>query len=238
MQYNIGKFNMGNGGGLATDVEQKIANYKQFFADQNVDFICLQECTDYIDSNNTYASIDTLFRPIFKEISYFEKETGITGQHEITNSYFSYLHTTGDDPSWCIYGDSDINGLNIAICSGVLNVSAPIGIDHHQQQIRALTKLTQQILAPYEYAIVGMDTNCLSQSEADGVKAFMESEGYTSANWDYLGYKDTYNLSSSMYHAIDNIFTKGDMKIVNFTVPDVYAELSSDHFPVIAEIRI
>lgn len=238
IQYNIGKFNMGNSGGLSHDVETKILNYKKFFAQTDADFITMQEFTDTIDSEGVYATDATLFDPICLYKSYTEKETAIRGQRPLNSTAFSYLHTTGDNPSWCIYGNTIVGNKTIAIVSGVLNVSAPSGIDHSEQQIRALTKLTEQLLASYDYAIVGMDTNCLSKTEADTVRAYMEGKGYRSGNWSYLGYLDTYNLSSQMYHAIDNVFVKGNMRIVNFSVPDVYAELSSDHFPVIAEIRI
>ena len=238
IQYNIGKFNMGNSGGLSHDVETKILNYKKFFAQTDADFITMQEFTDTIDSGGVYATDATLFDPICLYKSYTEKETAIRGQRPLNSTAFSHLHTTGDYPSWCIYGNTIVGNKTIAIVSGVLNVSAPSGIDHSAQQIRALTKLTDQLLASYDYAIVGMDTNCLSKTEADTVRAYMEGKGYRSGNWSYLGYLDTYNMSSSMYHAIDNVFVKGNMRIVNFSVPDVYEELSSDHFPVIAEIRI
>ena len=246
VQYNIGKFNYGVAGGLAQNVAEKLQNYKEFFGGINPDYLCLQELTDYIDSGNTYASDASLFDPMFLKKSHYEHETAIKAQRPLLNTYFSYLHTTGDYPAWCVYGTTIINGKVVAIISGVLNPEAPAGIDHSEQQIRALTKLTSQTLqggldfnlSYYDYAIIGMDTNCLSQAEAQTVLSFMRSKGYRSANWDYFGYKDTYKLSSSMYKAIDNIFVKGDMRIVNFTVPDVYSKLSSDHFPVVAEIRI
>lgn len=238
IQYNIGKFNYGVAGGLSTDVAEKIANYKEFFAKSNVDFLCMQEYVEYIDSGSSYAADGTLFTPIFFEKSYSERETVIFGQHKMYNTRFTYLHTSGDNPAQVIYGETVIAGKTVAIVSGYLNSSAPEGIDHEEQGIRALTKLTDDILATYDYAIVCMDCNCISQEEAADFLAFMKGKGYRSGNWDYLGYKDTYNLSSSMYHSIDNVFVKGNMRIVNFDVPDVYADLSSDHFPVIAEIRM
>lgn len=238
IQYNIGKFNWGIAGGLSTDVAQKIMNYKEFFAGANADFICLQEYVPYIDANEEYPTDSTLFTPVMLEKSYSEHETVIFGQRKIRNSQFTYIHTSGDNPAMVIFGETTIAGRRVAIASGVLNSSAPEGIDHQQQGIRALTKLTEQILNVYEYAIVCMDCNTISASESAAFLSFMTGKGYRSGNWDYFGYKNTYNLSSSLYHAIDNVFVKGDMKIVGFEVPDVYTILSSDHFPVIADIRI
>lgn len=238
MQYNIGKFNMGSSGGLSADVETKITNYKNFFAGENVDFIFLQEFTEYIDSAQTYGADATLFDPIFLNKSVQQNETAIKGQRPLNGTAFSYLHTTGDNSSWCIFGETKIGAKTVGLASGVLNVSAPDGVSHIEQSLRALTKLTDVILANYDYAIVGMDTNCLNNAETVAIKAFMAEKGYTCGNWGYLGYKNTYNPNAGMYQAIDNVFVKGNMKIVNFTVPDVYADLSSDHYPVIAEIRI
>ena len=238
IQYNIGKFNYGVAGGLASNVSEKISNYREFFANANADFLCMQEYVEYIDSGESYAADATLFNPIFFDKSYSERETVIFGQHKMYDTRFTYLHTPGDNPAQIIFGETVIAGKTVAIVSGYLNSSAPEGIDHEEQGIRALTKLTDDVLANYDYAIVCMDCNCISQEEASDFLAFMKGKGYRSGNWDYLGYKDTYNLSSSMYHAIDNVFVKGNMRIVNFEVPDVYADLSSDHFPVIAEIRM
>ena len=240
IQYNIGKFNMGfdHSTPKIADIGEKIANYKEFFANADADFIFMQEYTQYIDPDNIYPSDSTLFDPIYLYKSYYEHEVMMFGQHDMRRTYFTYLHTSGDNPAYAIVGEAHINGKLVAVVSGVLNSSAPSGIDHEQQGIRALTKLTNQILNRYDYAIVGMDCNCLNQTEAISFYNFMVGKGYRAGNWAYLGYKDTYNLSSQQYKAIDNVFVKGNMKIVNFNVPDVYADLASDHFPVIVDIRM
>ena len=240
IQYNAGKFNMGfdHSTPKIADIEEKIINYRNFLADVNADFIFMQEYTQYMDKDDEYKTDDTLFDPIYLYKSYYEHEVMAFGQHKMNKSRFTYLHTSGDNPAYAIVSECIINGKLVAVVSGVLNSSAPQGIDHVQQGIRALTKLTNQILNRYDYAIVGMDCNCLSQSEATDFLTFMENKGYRAGNWAYLGYKDTYNLSSQQYKAIDNVFVKGNMKVVNFTVPDVYADLASDHFPVIVDIRM
>ena len=238
VQYNIGKFNMGNSGGLSQNVEEKILNYKKFFARTNADFVCLQEYTEYIDSSELYPSDATLFTPIYKYNSYYEHETTIKGQRYLNKTRFTYLHTSGDNPAFAVVGETVIDGKRIAIVSGALNSSAPSGVNHQEQGIRALTKLVTNVLANYDYAIIGMDCNCLNSTEADAFKTYMEAHNYISGNWDYLGYVNTYNLSSSAYKAIDNVFVTNNMRIVNFEIADVYSELSSDHFPVIAEIRV
>lgn len=231
-EYNIGKFNMGNSGGISSDVETKIYNYKKFFATTNADAFMLLECTENIDSNNVYNTNNVLFDPIYLYRSRYEKETEIVSQHRLYNTQFSYMHTSGDPSAWCIYGYTIIKNRRIALVSALLNVTA-----NTEQKIRALNKLLETLLIDFDYAVIGMDTNALSATEADAIKEYMNTHDYVSGNWGYLGYMDTYNLSSTMYHSIDNIFVKGG-KIVDFEVPDVYTELSSDHYPVIAKIRL
>lgn len=238
VQYNIGKYNYGRAGGLASDVSQKITNYNSFFTDVKPEFLFLQEYVEYIDSAKQYKADDNIFDSHFAYESYSEKETIIKGNKQMTNTAFSYLHTTGDHPAWCIYGTTSINNKTIAVVSGVLNVSAPEGVDHQEQGIRALTKLTTQVLNSYDNVIIGMDCNCMSKAEADVFKEFMKGKGYQSANWNYFGYKNTYNLAFNAYKAIDNVFVKGSMRITNFIVPNVYSLLSSDHFPIIVDIAL
>ena len=239
-QYNIGKFNFGIGGGMSgiSAVEKAINNYKQFFCNENPDFLTFQELTEFIGANDTYNAELFLFQDHFRNSSYYEKETQIKAQYPLSNSAFSYLHTTGDNPAWCIYADTVVNGVNIRIVSAVLNSSAPEGVNHQAQALRALTKLVNTIIADAENVIIGMDTNMLSQNETEVIKTFMETNGYKCGNWDYLGYQNTYNLNVNMYNAIDNIFVKGNLAITNFYVPDVYDDLTSDHYPVIAEINV
>ena len=238
MQYNIGKFNWGHEGGLSTNIPEKILNYRRFLGSKNCDIIGLQEYTQYIDNQNLYTSDMSIFNPLYEFKGHYERETAIFSRYRLYNSFFSYLHTEGDKASWCVYGDTYINGKLIRIVSGVLNVESPEGINHSEQQIRAMTKLVEQILGNSYYAIVMMDTNCLSVTETENIKNYLDNVGhFYTGNWYYFGYYDTYNLSSQMYKSIDNIFTK-NLSIVDFDVPSVYADLSSDHFPVISKIKI
>ena len=232
-QYNIGKFNYGNSGGISgtANVERAIANYRTFLANENIDFLTLQEIVQYIGANNTYDAEQWLFSDFFKSTSWYEKETKIKSQYKLTDTAFSYLHTSGDPSAWCIYGKTKVQGSEIMIVSGVLNVTS----DTAQKQ-RALTKLCDTIIGSTENAIIGMDVNVNSESEADSIATFMTNKGYKFGNWGFLGKQKTYNLNSSVYQCIDNIFVKGSMRITNFTVPDVYSGLTSDHYPVIADI--
>ena len=222
---------MGSSGGLSHDVAEKIANYNSFFSTENADVLCLQEFTEYIDSNQQYNSDTAIFNNWFSYSSYTERETVIKSKTSFSSSAFSYLHTSGDPSAWCIYGSTTINGKIVFLVSGVLNVTA-----NTEEKLRALDKLVNTICAGRTNVIIGMDTNALSKTEADAMRDYMAGYGFSSANWSNFGYLETYNLSSTGYRCIDNIFTRGNFEIVNFTVPSVYADLSSDHFPVVADL--
>lgn len=234
MTYNIGKYNYGLAGGLSQDVQEKIANYKKLFGKVNPDFLMLQEQVPYIDSGNVYDSDATLYDPFFKYESHYEGETCTKGQYELLDSYHTYLHTSGDNPARAIVSMTTWNKKLVLVVSAVLNSSAPVGIDHQAQQLRALQKLTQQICIDYDYVVIGIDTNVLNLTEEIAVRAFMQGEGYTCANWGYFGDFNTY--TGNMYKPIDNVFVKGG-QIVNAEIAGAYEDLSSDHLPFAAEIR-
>ena len=230
MQFNIGKYNYGLEGGLSTDVAQKILNYKRFFAHEHPDLLFLQESTDYIDDAQEYASDPVLYAQLFRYASYKERETAIKSQTVQQLTRFSYIHTSGDPSAWVIYGTTMIDNKEVTIVSGVLNTTS-----NAEEKIRALTKLTEQLIGDVRYAIIGMDTNVNSAEELAAVRSYMAGKGYVCGNWGYVGNIATYNEQSSAYHNIDNVFVKGG-NVVNFERCEVYNDLSSDHYPVIANI--
>ena len=65
MQYNIGKFNYGQTGGLPSGATTKIANYKQFLAEYQPNICGMEEYTQYIDSNNAYGSDQFIFNDLY-----------------------------------------------------------------------------------------------------------------------------------------------------------------------------
>ena len=225
---------MGSSGGLSHDVAEKIANYNTFFSEQDADILTLQEYTQYIDSNQQYASETAIFDNHFDYSSYTENELIIQSKYNFTNSAFSYLHTSGDHPSKCVYGTTTINGISFTLVTAVLHYQASL-----EEKLRALNKLVNVILPSSGNVIIGMDTNVVSKEEADELKSYLADNGINSANWTEFGYLETYNLNWSGYRCIDNIFFRGNIEIDGFTVPyDVYSDLSSDHYPVIANLSI
>lgn len=231
-QYNIGKFNWGHTGGLSTDVETKIMNYKRYFGKEKIDILGLQEYTDYIDTNETYASDATLFDDVYWYKSYQYREKNIKSNFPCYYTDFTYLHTEGDVPADCIYGDFVINGKVVQVITGNLNVESSL-----EEKYRALDKLTNQIVNN-DNVICCFDMNTTTEAQALAVKSYLENKGYKLANWGYFGFMPTDKPTVTTYRCIDNIFVKGDIEIVNAEVPAVYDDLSSDHLPIIADLVI
>jgi endonuclease/exonuclease/phosphatase family metal-dependent hydrolase len=124
-----------------------------------------------------------------------------------------------------------INGKTVGVLSCWFNVSAP-----EENRLNQLRDAIVQ-LASYDIAIICADTNANNQNEFETMLGIIGNAGYVSANGGYFGSFETYNLESSSYKQIDNIFVRG-AKIKNVICPDVYDKLCSDHYPVIADIMI
>ena len=236
MQWNAGRFNFGNDGGLSEDVEMYIHRIRDYIAAEQPDVITMQEFTKLIDKNKLYPTDATLFTPVFLNESYEEHLLTVKSQKMQTSSAFSYLHTTGDNPAYCIYANTSIGGHQAMMVSAVLNTTAPEGIDHLQQQIRALTKLTDQVIGNTPFAVIGMDVNVKDLEEVEAIKTFMESRGYQSANWNHFGNIATLQPGTGMYECIDNVFVKGAAKITGCKVDLEPRYLPSDHSPLMVDI--
>ena len=232
-QYNIGKFNWGISGGLpAALVDTKVANYKEFLGQYKPDMICMQEYVNYVDENETVTAA-SIFDPLYRSHSEIGKEAVFYTNNVVYRTGNQWIQTSGDPSANASWGLIWVGGRRIMCATGYLNVAATL-----DQKKAAINNLMRARFANEEYGIISYDMNALSKDEADGLKAYLATFGFKTANWDYFGYKNTYKLTSEMYKSIDNIAVKGDIKIRSLIVPDVYANLSSDHFPVIVDLAI
>ena len=237
MQYNIGMFNYGQTGGLSQDVAIKIANYKKFLGEYQPNICGIEEYTNYIDSDSIYGSDATLFDDL-----YFYKEPSRAEALAVKSDYpYSAYQTfyvySGSSDSRITAGmfveyDANINGISVAVIAGAIAAGRT-----WEQRSDGFDELMTK-LAGKENVIILIDTNVVSQSEHDDLVFIAETAGYSVANGGYFGMFDTYNLNSEHYHKIDNVLVKGDIVLKNVIVPDVYADLSSDHYPIIADVEL
>lgn len=232
MQYNIGRYNYGVSGGLATDkIPEKIANYKKFFGEYRPDVVCLQEYEQYIDGAGTVSADNALFGELFPYLpaSHYPAifRSSIPWAWYESNMLGNNDTSTRTRYTLAIF---NIKNKKVAVLTTALyynNVSA-----------RAIQfNEAMEILSKYDYAIFAGDMNFASQEEMDSLLQIASDNGFKACNGGFFGSFDTIH-STSYFRPIDNILVKGDMIIRNVFVPDAYDKLSSDHYPIIADIRI
>lgn len=234
MQYNIGKFNFGGTAGIETGGAEKLENYKRYLADNKCDIVCMQEYVDHIDRAGTIDSKQSLFAPVYWEKSHEEHELVIYSEYLLGRSQFSYLHTSGEPAAYCVFGDIHAKGRLIRVVSGVLNVTSDT-----TEKLHCIDKLVNQICAGYDNVIICMDTNVNSYDETVAVRSAFSNASFNTGNWSYFGYVPTYRMQDGVYRYIDNVFVKGDIKIVDFFTGEAdYNKLASDHYPVIADLVV
>lgn len=234
--FNLGKFNYGRDGGLAEDVETKIANFKKFIGNINPDITLTCECSTYIDASETYQTIPTIFTPLYNKYASFNECAVFADAFESAK-----LETDGG-----IYLRDDLNtyagqvarqiieidGKQLLMSGGFLRVLGT-ETERYQAFVNYLASITN-----YDYSIIYLDTNVLSEAERVNLANAATEAGYTICNGGYFGLIPTLH-SESMFRPIDNIFVKGNIKVKNFyAASDAYNDLSSDHYAVIADLAL
>lgn len=234
LQYNIGKFNYGVAGGLpAATAPTKVQNYKDFLGEQLPDIVCMQEYVTYVDENSSIPAAD-IFDPVYRSVSDISKESAIYSNSVIYRTGNRWIQVSGDPSASAIWADLHIGGRHVRVITGYLNVAATT-----QQKKDAIDNLMTNLTLDQANVILSYDMNPNDETEANALKAYLASYGYTCANWDYFGYKITYRENWSGYKVIDNVMVKGDIKIRSLKpIYDAYSKLSSDHYPVIVDLDI
>lgn len=234
--YNIGKFNWGQDGGLSTNVDEKIANYKRFFGEVNPDVMLFAELSEYIDSGETYETDSTLTDPLFSKKADFHEcavRTNLISTSKIDSDGGKYLRDNNSDYSGSVSRVSCmINNKKTIFAGGFLRV-----LSSASSRAEAFQNFLTEI-SDYEYAVLYLDTNVGDETERANIYNIATNAGYTVANGGYFGTVDTL-VPTSAYKKIDNIFVKGNIKIKNFyAASDEYDNLSSDHIPIIADLTL
>ena len=236
--YNIGLFNHGLKGGYSgDDVEEQINNIKEFIAANDFDIMCLQENTQYIDSDQSIGSDVRLLSRAFMYNYRGKCNLTMSSKYPLsqkTTDFFKkeYLN------SKCGYikATTTINGKDITILSCHLA----------WQKDAAKTRKIQmqeiiEMLEDEERVILFGDWNVATTSEFDT----LEDAGYRSINGSYLPLKRTFNYKQDYSESadesndryFDNILIKG-IFVGSLKVHEVYDQLISDHLPISAKISL
>ena len=234
MQYNLGEFNMGRSHDNPyvdqTKIADYIAEYKKFFGAEMADILCLEEFSEFIDAADTeYPTSETLIDGIYPNKTGVSYGNTLAARHTILEEEHIHYNNKNTDEVGCLVHTmvTKIYGREVFVCSGNLRVMATEETrkDTFGQLLSACEK--------YDYVILGLDMNALSEDENRHYVETAEANGFSVANGGYFGNIKTY--LGNMYQNIDNIFVKGGL-VVNAYAPDVSETLASDHLPIVADI--
>ena len=226
MTYNIGHFNYGVGVGLPSSIyAEKLNNYKNFLESCGCSIIGIQEYATYIDEAQTISSDTALF-----DLNY-PKNGGQTNLWCALKSKYRFYNkesgSFGNRPY--VAATMNVNGnpvyfLCVHLSPGAANASARV--TEAQQIIQKVSNKTR-------YVIFG-DFNP-EPGEEDSLFSLFASENMNLANCGNFGKIVTYH--NDPRYIIDNIITSSNITIENAYSLDVYSLLSSDHLPLIAQLR-
>ena len=241
MSYNIGGFNYGvTPTGIAdADYNAKIVKYRQFFGDTKADIVGIQELPLYAKrtGSNETESTTALFNNWYSYKQTNMPYMGLFSNIPISNQGFSTF-TTGKTYDYFTVkiGDFSVYILNVHLTpDNATSRSTEIG------EILAL-------VADKEYFIITGDFNLNPVDEqATQYKRFTD-EGYQLANTGWFGnwwtwssdqtdFSNYDNPSGTVWY-IDNIIISSNLHFKNVYCPNVYAQLTSDHIPCVAEISL
>ena len=234
MSYNIGHFGYGVENGIALNIyDEKIANYKKFFASQDCDIVGIQEYYTYTDRTGTINTKSTLFDPLYKYSIINGNWTSIFSRHNILTSGTGTFVASGRGYT---YATVKIDGKEIYLLDVHLHY-LPLEPSVREQEFEEI----QALIDEHTYYIVTGDFNVANTSEFENITVG------AMANGGYLGWTLTYNYdqdysnfptpkSDSRY--FDNILVSDNIVIANSQVLNVYNDLTSDHLPIIAELLV
>ena len=239
MTYNIGRYSYGvSPYYISSDYDEKVANYKKFFAEQRCDIIGIEENNIFLDAvsggSHPTNEVFTYLYPYFAD-----EGNGVSlkskypmygqGMDQFTASSRAY-----------VYGTINVDGKEIFLLTVHLTPNAGSTQDElRSQEVAEILDLIKE----KEYFIIFGDFNAQTTSFYD---AFLNA-GCKIANGGYLPFEWTYSFAPDDYSAdtpstniryFDNIVTSKNITIDFSQRLNVYADLSSDHIPFVAWLTL
>lgn len=222
--YNLGVYNYGVSGAISEQDEATIITQcRNFFSEQNCDILGLQENRQILNTKSTNTEIYNYLYPYGYG---FYNSTWLKSRYPLSQTGQSAFTSSGRE---YVYGTLDIDGLNVFVMSVHLALTGTMRAQEYTELIA--------ILNQHEYFICFGDFNANSDGSTDPQTEYnnLLNAGYHIANGGYLGLMTTHPQDNKK---LDNIVTSNNIIIANSYVPDVYADMHSDHLPIIAELAI
>ena len=219
--YNVGQFTYGESAGEVVD-NTIITKAKAFFTKYCFDILLMQEFRNQLNNTTMTAA---LFNYIYPGNYLLDNKWTMMCSLATIRSATSAQFSTGRKYS---YGIITINGKDIYLYDIHLSLDAATRATEYTELLTILSTKT--------YFIVCGDFNAASGSEQTEFNQFINA-GYKCANGGLLGLMDTYH--NYPYGKIDNIITSSNIIISDsYVMDDVYDEMCSDHYPIVADIII
>ena len=239
MTYNIGRYSYGvSPYYIDSDYDEKVANYKKFFAEQRCDIIGIEENNIFLDAvsggNHITNELYSYLYPYFADEG---NGVSLKSKYPIYAQGISQFSSSGRQ---YVYGTINIDGKEIFLMTVHLTPNA----GETQDSLRA--QEVQEILSivsAKKYFIVFGDFNAQTVAFYDS----FTSAGCKIANGGYLPFEWTYSYNPEDFSSdtpttgiryFDNIVTSANITIDYSGRLNVYADLSSDHIPFVAYLTI
>lgn len=264
MQYNLGKFNMGQplDGSYhfltTANCDTVLNNYKALFGDIQPDMIGFEEYESAATAkgvdgaedravnlntelfNRLYPTQSAMYGALSKGILK-SKYPLLDSANKILDYTYTYDGTDYGGTFHVVYAHARIAGREIAL---VVN-AFPNSVDGYPDERNLLLKeayyqAVVDLLADDEIAFIICDANAGPTVFPTIMEDVLIPAGYNSAHGSYFPWQTTWeSIKSGKTNAIDNILYKGPVQLVNFKVLwDARAGLASDHAPVYADFLI
>lgn len=237
MAYNIGKYGYGVSSGIpSADYDEKLSNYKQFFSDQECDICGILEWGQYMDEAGTILSNNVLFNHLYPYHDDTPNSVCIKSRMQLYNIRRLTLSTNR------LFTIAEIHVADKSVLLGVTHLTPNAGSTEDAARATERAELIDY-LKNVPYFILFGDFNAQTIEDYDD---FINA-GFVLANSDYLGYQWTYSYNpadystdtpSSSIRYFDNIIVSSNITVVNSNRENVYADLSSDHIPFIANLSL
>lgn len=258
--YNVAGFNNNS----ATQMpDNKIIHFRKWLAQANLNFLCVQEGEQYVDTNKGVYSY--LMRPllpdgnnygsnwrtaIFSQISY--AGSGVTNAVKVKYStgvgstsynimaavyvYGSYrLLVVAAHCNWNADGTGGNSASNIA--ERKQEYKDIFEWITGQKQLQDIGSTTLRSCPSHTHAVVCMDANSIDSSKQDLIDA-ATANGFVLGNGGRFGWFKTCADSDGAY-ALDQIACSSNIVIRDIDAQwDWYNRLYSDHVPVVADITL
>ena len=253
MSYNVAHYNNDESGVIIPD--GKIHNIIKGISEINADFVCVQEDSEYIDSNNVRKAGEYLYYPQYPNSIAKSQCTVKSKKSADNNTSGTVVYSNG---RWLSYGVFTIGTKKLLVCSThpVANYN-DTGTDSEDSIAARLTQYTELFkwiagtidlddsvsgsavhVPTHTHVVIGMDANTLTASDRTNLAGLASDYNCVMGNGGRIGWVKTARNRFEWY-SLDNIIVSENIIINSFeSMTEKYSDMYSDHVPVVAELTL